>query len=121
MTDNHEAARLDRLSISQSTVEGIRVVTLRGEIDHETSGDLGSALSPAEGSEQPRTVVDLAGVTFMDSSGINTLISAHLAAEGARGWLRLAAPQPPVLRVIQLVGIDTLIPHYPGRDEALRA
>ncbi|WP_449353534.1 STAS domain-containing protein [Streptomyces shaanxiensis] len=38
------------------------------------------------------TVVDLSEVGFLDSSGINVLISAHQAAEARGVWFRLAAP-----------------------------
>ncbi|MER8059116.1 STAS domain-containing protein [Streptomyces sp. NPDC094022] len=56
----------------------------------------------------------------MDSSGINILISAHRALTGAGGWLRLAALSAPVLRTVQIVGLDTVIDCHPTLDQALR-
>lgn len=56
---------------------------------------------------------------FMDSSGINILISAHRALTGAGGWLRLAALSAPVLRTVQIVGLDTVIDCHPTLDQAL--
>jgi stage II sporulation protein AA (anti-sigma F factor antagonist) len=52
-------------------------------------------------------------VTFMDSSAINVLITAHRKVSQARGWLRIACAQDPVLRVLQMVGVDTVIPATP--------
>ncbi|MFD3621698.1 hypothetical protein ACFWWT_42230 [Streptomyces sp. NPDC058676] len=46
MTDTHGAARPGHLSIGHTTVDGIRVVTLRGEIDHAVKDMLGEALCP---------------------------------------------------------------------------
>ncbi|TXJ77513.1 anti-sigma factor antagonist [Streptomyces lavendulae] len=57
---------------------------------------------------------------FMDSSGINILISAHRALTKAGGWLRLAALSAPVLRTVQIVGLDTVIDCHPTVDQALR-
>ncbi|WP_436840679.1 STAS domain-containing protein [Streptomyces griseoloalbus] len=64
-------------------------------------------------------MLDLAGVSFMDSSGINILIAAHQALTETGGWLRLAGAHGPVLRVMELVGIDTLIDCHPTPHHAL--
>ncbi|MFI6808046.1 STAS domain-containing protein [Streptomyces luteogriseus] len=118
MTDTHEAAR-PGLSIDHQAVDGIRVIVLRGEIDHDNRDSLKEALLPPEEAPAPRTVADFRGVTFMDSSGINVLIVAHRAAEDAEGWLRLAGLQESVQRVLELVGIDALIPCRSTVEQAL--
>ncbi|WP_265558973.1 STAS domain-containing protein [Streptomyces hygroscopicus] len=119
MTETEGSAGPDRLAIVRTTVDGIRVITLRGEIDHDTAGGLRQALLPGDGAVPQRTVIDLSAVTFMDSSGINTLITAHRAAQGDLGWLRLVGPTEPVRRVMQIVGLDTVIACYPTLREAL--
>ncbi len=55
----------------------------------------------------------------MDSSGINILIAVHRTFAEAGGWLRLAGAAPPVLRIIQLVGIDGIITCHPTVQQAL--
>ncbi|MFJ8143344.1 STAS domain-containing protein [Streptomyces sp. NPDC096013] len=105
------------LSVRTDRVDGVLVVTVAGEIDHETGGALREALDLPDGAA-PRVVIDLGHVTFMDSSGINLLIAAHHTLE-AGGWLRLAGAVPSVLRTIQLVGIDALIDCYPTLRQAL--
>ncbi|MCL7430388.1 STAS domain-containing protein [Streptomyces sp. YS415] len=103
----------------QPTVDGIEVVTLSGEIDYSIRDHLRYALLPPDGARPPRTVVDLSGVTFIDSTGINALIAAHRAATSAHGWLRLANPQQAVLRQLQFLGVDAVIPCYPALRQAL--
>ncbi|WP_435972319.1 STAS domain-containing protein [Streptomyces sp. Qhu_M48] len=121
MSGNEETDRPARLLITHRTVDGVRVVALAGEIDHTSREALSAALMPPHGAAPPRIVADLEGVTFLDSSGINVFIFAHRQAEGARGWLRIAAAQDGVLRVLTLVGIDTVIPCHPTLDQALTA
>ncbi|MFD3843450.1 STAS domain-containing protein [Streptomyces sp. NPDC058642] len=108
MTDTGQAAQPDRLTVLSTTTDGIRALTLTGEIDHDTGQPLRQALD-AFGTPRPRIVVDLSRVTFMDSTGINILIAAHRSLTEAGGWIRLAAPTEAVLRTLQIVGVDTVI------------
>ncbi|WP_142268719.1 STAS domain-containing protein [Streptomyces sp. NBC_00080] len=120
MSDIEQTARPDRFSVVHRTVGDVRVVVVRGEIDHDVKNVLGHALLPEGGAAAPsRIVVDLGGVTFMDSSGINVLVAAHQAVSGTEGWLRIAAAQNPVLHVLRLVGIDDLITCHPTLEQAL--
>ncbi|WP_338056479.1 STAS domain-containing protein [Streptomyces torulosus] len=95
------------------------MVTLRGEIDHTVKNKLTEALLSYGSVTPPRTVVDLSGVTFMDSSGIKVLIAAHQSMSDAQGWLRIAGAQASVLRVLELVGLDQVIGCHPTVEQAL--
>ena len=118
MPHTEQAGQPGRLSVRTDLVDGNLVVAAAGEIDQQTGGTLREALEPPEGAA-PRVVIDLRHVTFMDSSGINILIAVHTALAEAGGWLRLAGATPPVLRVIQLVGIDGFIECHPTVQQAL--
>jgi anti-anti-sigma factor len=120
VTDNQKADRPDRLFAEHKEVNGIRVVTVQGEIDHTVKDILSEALLSQDGTvPAQRSVVDLSGVTFMDSSGINVLITAYQQVSEAQGWLRIAGAQESVLRVLTLVGVDALIPCHPTIEQAL--
>ncbi|MGV9930874.1 STAS domain-containing protein [Streptomyces olivaceoviridis] len=108
MTNTGPTEPPGQLSVASTTVNGIHVVTLAGEIDHHTGDTLRQALD-ASHTPRPRVVVDLHQVTFMDSSGINIFIAAHHTLSEADGWLRLAAPGDSVMRTLNIVGVDTLI------------
>ncbi|MGW5655100.1 STAS domain-containing protein [Streptomyces humi] len=117
-TDTEHSGQPGGLSVTITTTDGIRVLTLAGEIDHHSGDTLRQALdTPA--TPGPRTVADLSQVTFMDSSGINILIAAHRTLSEAGGWLRLAAPTEPVMRTISIVGIDAIIGCHETLSQAL--
>ncbi|MCK8676482.1 STAS domain-containing protein [Streptomyces lichenis] len=121
MADTQHAAQPGRLSVRTTTGDdGIRILTVTGEIDHHTAGPLQQALALPEGSAQ-RTVVDLQQVSFMDSTGINIFIAAHRAHAEAGSWLRLAALTDAVRRTMQIVGVDAVIDCRPDLDQALTA
>ncbi|MFF3849351.1 STAS domain-containing protein [Streptomyces sp. NPDC002328] len=122
MTDNQRADRRDQLFVEREVVDGVRVVAVRGEIDHDVKDVFTEALLSEDGAVPPlRIVVDLSGVTFMDSSGINVFVAAHRRASDDQGWLRIAGAQHSVLRLLSLVGMDALIACHPDVEQALNA
>lgn len=119
MAETEGAAVPERLLITRTTADdGTCVLAVGGEVDLDGSAQLRDALLSCL-ETAPDTVIDLSEVTFMDSSGINALITAHQAAQTGGTRLCLAAPQDAVLRVLQLVGVDTLIPCHPTLEAAL--
>ncbi|EDY58817.1 MULTISPECIES: STAS domain-containing protein [Streptomyces] len=122
MTDISPTERPERLCVARTTADGIRVVTLRGDIDHDVKDALTTALLPPDGADDgqaPRVVADLSGVTFLDSTGINVFVQVHQQVSTAQGWLRLAAARESVTRVFELVGLDTVIACHPTVEQAL--
>ncbi|MET9119136.1 STAS domain-containing protein [Streptomyces longwoodensis] len=116
--DTEQVAQVGGLTVVATATDGIRVVSPAGEIDHDTAQTLRQALDVTS-IAQPRIVVDLRQVTFMDSAGVHILFAAHQAVSEAGGWIRLAAPTSAVQRVLHLVGIDSLIPFRPTLRDAL--
>ncbi|MFB6638932.1 STAS domain-containing protein [Streptomyces chartreusis] len=117
-TGTEQAGQPGELSVVAAVDGGIRVVTVTGEIDQQTGEPLRHALDMST-PPGPRVVVDMSGVSFMDSTGINILIAAHQSLAEAGGWLRLAAITEPVQRTIQLVGLHTYIDSRKTLDQAL--
>ncbi|MFE5757532.1 STAS domain-containing protein [Streptomyces massasporeus] len=121
MPPTEQAGPPDRLTSEDRMIDGVRVVTLRGEIDHDVRDKLSEALVGEEGPVPARTIADLSGVTFMDSSGLNVFVAAYQQAQEADGWVRIAGAQESVLRVLHLTGVDELITCHPDTEQALIA
>ncbi|MET7391450.1 STAS domain-containing protein [Streptomyces sp. NPDC005529] len=119
MTD--QSAQPAGLDISSRVIDGINVVRVRGEIDHNSAEQFHQALIAGHDQPSMRTVVDLSGVTFMDSTGLTALIATHRTTRESGGWIRLAAPTEAVLRVIRIVGLDTVIACYASLERAQSA
>ena len=71
----------------------------------------------AEG--RAHVVLDLAGTTFVDSSGLGALISGLKTTRAAGGDLRLAAVPAQVLAVPALTNLDRVLRPYPSVPDAL--
>lgn len=120
MHDTADQPQPARLSITHVTAAGVRVLGLSGEIDADNADILRQALDADDGASS-QTVLDLGAVTFIDSSAVSVLASARRDAAAAGGGLRMAALTSPVARVVEIVGLDTIIPCYPTLPEALAA
>src|SRR5437868_382831 len=89
------------VDLSTRECDGHVVVALRGELDLADAADVAAALAAAVARE-PRIIVDLAGLGFIDCSGVAALARARRRARQAGGDLLLAAPQQRVLRVVAI-------------------
>jgi anti-sigma B factor antagonist len=88
--------------------DGERVLVVTGEIDIATAPQLRRELEALSREAHSPGIVDLAGVTFLDSSGISALLAARKAVSGTAVTLVLADPSPPVRRVLEIAGVDQL-------------
>jgi anti-sigma B factor antagonist len=86
------------------------IVTAAGEIDLTNAEYLRDALLSALNAGADSLVVDLTGASFLDSAGVTALVRASRRAGASDAALRLAVTAPAVLRVLNLVGIDQLVP-----------
>lgn len=92
----------DEAEISETVLDGVRIVRVTGEFDSDGADGAARCFAvPASGSARA-TVVDLAEVTFADSSLLHTLLTARLRHEEAGVPFVLAAVSPPVLRLLEL-------------------
>jgi anti-anti-sigma factor len=82
-------------------------LSLSGEIDIQVAEELIRVGGEAAAEAAPDPVeIDLAGVTFIDSSGLAALVAVRNAAREAGGGVRLSGVQPPVARVFELAGLQ---------------
>jgi anti-sigma B factor antagonist len=98
---------------------GVAVARLEGRLDLLSAPDLKKLLTQTVADGHPRLVVDLAGVAFIDSSGLGALISGLKAARQAGGDLRIAAAGDQPRTVLQLTTLDRVLRPYATVEEAL--
>ena len=64
----------------------------------------------AEATDAKRIVIDLSAVTFMDSSGLKSLLQAQARSQADSNRLRLVRPPRRVQRVFELTNTEGLLP-----------
>lgn len=92
-----------------ANVGGIHVVLLKGDLDMATAVGLAEWLIEISGST---VVVDLSGLTFMDSSGITAMVMARNEMQDKGDNLVLTRPNPIVRRTLEVVGLSDWIARW---------
>jgi len=112
-----EGASMFSVDLSTRECDGHVVVALGGELDLVDAADVAAALVTIAARE-PEIVVDLAGLEFIDSSGVAALARGRKLARHAGGDLLLAAPRQPVLRVLAVIRLVDDFSVYASVEEA---
>jgi anti-anti-sigma factor len=112
---------LDELRISVTAGTAHTLVTLDGECDLNTGRHLRDVLTSEVSRGAQRLIVDLSALTFMDSTGMQVLLSTRSVLAVRGGTLVLVAPQPVVARILELTGADQIIPVYGSLEDAQTA
>jgi anti-sigma B factor antagonist len=82
-------------------------VAVHGEVDLLTAPELETHLRAAAGQINGDITIDLSGVTFMDSAGMNVLVRVFKLLDAERRALRLVNACVPVRRALEVGGVAT--------------
>jgi anti-sigma B factor antagonist len=111
-----------RLVLDYRLDQGIAVASAAGEVDISTCGLLRDGLLRVVTDEQCHgLVVNLASVTFIDSTGIGVLVGVWRRVRASRGALAVAVPSPQPRRTLEIAGLAEIIPIYVSEADALHA
>jgi anti-anti-sigma factor len=109
--------------VSSAPADGVVLVAVHGEHDIATAPGLRAAIEEGLGRAQ-HVVVDLTPATFVDSTVLGVLLSARERAQeeelGYAVVLQPAEGDPAVRRILEVTGLDGLLPVHPERDAAVR-
>ncbi|MFI7320169.1 STAS domain-containing protein [Streptomyces venezuelae] len=97
----------------------LAVIALSGDFDITTAPAVRARALELIAAGHPDLVADLAKVTFCDSSGLGALIGIWRCAKDADGSLTLAAIPDRLSRLLDVTGMDTILPAYPSTEAAL--
>ena len=93
---------IDTCAMSQREI----LLTLTGELDYASAQHLRTAITAALTGDAAAIVVSLAGVTFVDSTGIGTLVVARRICNDMRVTLRVSDASPFITRLFAVVGVS---------------
>ena len=98
------------MPITVTSGDSALTISLSGEIDHHGAREMMAQLDDAIATRLPaRLVLDLSGVTFMDSSGIAVLLRALRQEQHIGGTLRVTDIPAQARRVLDAAGVGRLI------------
>jgi len=98
---------------------GVTIVAPTGRLDVAGAPALKEAIGEAVRKGPAKVVIDMVGVSFVDSTGLGSVIAALKQIRNSQGELRLAAPNQQVRVVLELTTLDRVFPYYATVEEAL--
>ena len=96
------------VNISVETMKRVDLATVNGRIDSSNAAEFEGKLKELMGNGRYNMVLNLAGVSYMSSAGLRTLVSTLKECKKHNGDVRLASPSERVAEVLSLAGLDSL-------------
>ncbi len=112
------ADRRAELSISIQKISQHAVVTLGGELDLATVGEVYAEFNALVQEGICHISLDLSGLEFVDSTGLSAFVTEHNRVEGMGGELIIFSPRPRVRRLFEVSGLSNLLDIRPGNSES---
>jgi anti-anti-sigma factor len=97
------------------------VLHVQGRLTMAAAGELKAAVDREVAAGRSLVVVDLAGTTFLDSSGLGALVGGLRSARAAGGDLRIAGVGAQVRTVLELTTMDRVLRPYDTVEDAVGA
>jgi anti-sigma B factor antagonist len=104
--------------------DGTQIVSVTGEVDLSSAPQLAEVIWRAKrqaGGYPPRVVVDLSGVEFMDTAGLEVLMEEWNSSRQSDGRMCLVAQEGPITRLLEVTGLGDLFDLYDELGAAVDA
>ncbi len=110
-----------RLDSEMRMIDDAEVLEIKGEIDVYTAPQFKEAIDGVLLSGQKHLIINMAGVTYMDSSGFGALLSATKRLRPIGGTVSLVHCSNAIDRILKTTRLDTIFFMFDSLDEAVAA
>jgi anti-anti-sigma factor len=105
-----QIAKLGSLRMTSEREGDIHTICLFGELDLASAEDVQCELQRVEATDAEAIILDLSGLTFMDSTGVRLIVSADNRSRADSDRLTLLRGPASVQRVFVLTGLEDRLP-----------
>lgn len=110
------------LQLQVKHARDVLIIRLAGELDHHTAEQVRSTIeSELEKGIYSHLVLNLAGLDFMDSSGLGVILGRYKQITGLGGKMTLCSMQPSVYRLMEMSGLFRILSTYDDEQSAISA
>lgn len=110
-----------QLSVHAVSVRDVAVLALDGELDLVSAPVLRQHVVAEVAAGHRWLVLDLTGLSYLDSAGLGQVVAALKRARAHDGGLQVVVPEPRVRRVFELCDLDRILPLHRSVDAAVAA
>lgn len=107
-----------RITVASLT-SSLSLVSVSGEVDLYTAERVRQGIGEATSVGADKVLLDLSGVGFIDSSALGVIVQETKRLEGRGRELILVTNDPRTLRVLDVTGLDRVLPRYATLHDAL--
>ncbi len=107
------------MQISSRTEQNVMIFVLEGRVDSSGALEMGESLQKAVSEGDTRLVLDMGGVSYINSAGLRTLADILTQCRANDGDLLLAALSPKVERVFKIIGFDKFFDIFDTAETAV--
>lgn len=100
--------------------DDLDILRLDGALDAYSFPRLEAAMGKLREQHRQRVVLDCAGLDYISSAALGTLIGFARRAREANGDLKLAGLSKKIYTIVELLGFHKILEIYPGVEEAVR-
>ncbi|MBN2119734.1 MAG: STAS domain-containing protein [Candidatus Omnitrophica bacterium] len=109
------------MNVKEERANGVLVCILEGEVNINTSPELRKAFDEIIRNKESKVLVDFSSVSYIDSSGLATLIEMLQRLKRAGGRLCFSNMSQKVKNVFEITKLDKLFEIFESRQEALQS
>ena len=92
------------LDLQVSYRPGAPLIYIKGELDHQSTPQLRAVIEEELDSTPPALILEMSGVTYMDSGGLSLMFDTLTRLKG-KGWLGVVGATPAVGRLMEITGL----------------
>ena len=107
------------MEVTSTTTDGVVVIAVQGEVDLYASPRLRDEIVRWTRKRTPSLIIDLGGITYMDSSGIATLVEGLQLTRRYGGRFGIARPSPSISEVLRFAHLEKILRTFSSVEEAL--
>jgi len=110
-----------RLETGLREIDGMKILNVAGEIDVYTAPQFKEAVDGIIAAGQKHLIIEMGDVTYMDSSGFGTLLSATRRLRPQGGTINLVNCNTSIDRILRITRLNMVFATHDSLDDAIKA
>ncbi|MCP4575048.1 MAG: STAS domain-containing protein [Deltaproteobacteria bacterium] len=109
------------MEISEKRIEDMDVLVLTGRLEASSAKELKGRVDALVKEKRVKLIVDMAGVDFIDSSGLGSLVSSLRAVNEQKGDIKVVSLQKQVRSIFELTRLHRIFGIFDDVEAAIKS